>query len=279
MFFRLSSVELWLIIFGVIAAATASGVFLGRYLRHRSETLREPFGVLQGALLGVVGLVLAFGLSLAVGRYEARRAAVVSEANAIGTTYLRAQLLSEPVRTRSLGLLATTPISRLQSRTKCRAATRCGAPLADGQDLVQRHLWRLAGQAVDDAPVGSAPRLYIETLNEMIDQQTVRVAGAHNRVPAPSCARGDRSRARAGSSRSTSLSSAAAWCRCWRPRRSSRGSCSSPSISTGRRGAHHVPRRRSSRSAPRWRSRRRPVKSLAAPRGRPMLTVPSRPRV
>ena len=62
MFFRLSSLELWLVIFGVIAAATASGVFLGRYLRHRSETLREPFGVLQGALLGVVGLVVAVGL-------------------------------------------------------------------------------------------------------------------------------------------------------------------------------------------------------------------------
>src|SRR4051794_3185254 len=36
----------------------------------------------------VHGLVLAFGLSLAVSRYESRRADVVNEANAIGTTYL-----------------------------------------------------------------------------------------------------------------------------------------------------------------------------------------------
>ena len=39
---------------------------------------------------------------MAVGRYDARRAAVVDDANAIGTTYLRAQTLKEPIRTRSL---------------------------------------------------------------------------------------------------------------------------------------------------------------------------------
>jgi hypothetical protein len=69
-------------------------------MRHRSEILREPFAALQAALLGVVGLILAFGLALAVGRYESRRAAVVEDANRIGTTYLRAQMLAEPVRHR-----------------------------------------------------------------------------------------------------------------------------------------------------------------------------------
>ena len=105
MFFSLSSWAVALIIFALIATVTGAGVLLGRHLREHHETLREPFGVLQGALLGVVGLILAFGLSLAVGRYEDRRAAAVSDANAIGTTYLRAQLLAEPVRTRSLTLL------------------------------------------------------------------------------------------------------------------------------------------------------------------------------
>ncbi|HEX5261715.1 MAG TPA: hypothetical protein VFW18_09580 [Gaiellales bacterium] len=67
-FFRLSSLELGLLIFAVIFAATGAGVLLGWRHRHRSETLREPFGALQGALLGVVGLLLAFGLALAVDR-------------------------------------------------------------------------------------------------------------------------------------------------------------------------------------------------------------------
>ena len=102
MFFRLSSLELGLLLFGVVLGTTLVGVVVGRRLRAHADTLREPFGVLQAALLGLVGLILAFGLTMAVGRYDARRAAVVEEANAIGTTYLRAQTLREPVRTRSL---------------------------------------------------------------------------------------------------------------------------------------------------------------------------------
>ena len=61
---------------------------------------------MQGTLLGLVGLLLAFGLTMAVGRYDNRRALVVQEANDIGTTFLRAQLLAEPSRTTSLDLLA-----------------------------------------------------------------------------------------------------------------------------------------------------------------------------
>ncbi|MCY7304447.1 MAG: hypothetical protein LH654_15765 [Thermoleophilia bacterium] len=101
MFFRLNSLELDLIVFAVLLGATLLGAFAGRRLRSRTE-LREPFGVLQAALLGLVALVFAFGLSMAVGRYDSRRAAVVNDANAIGTTYLRAQTLREPIRTRSL---------------------------------------------------------------------------------------------------------------------------------------------------------------------------------
>jgi hypothetical protein len=52
--------ELGLILFAVVFGTTALGLVLGRYFRDRSEHLREPFGVLQAALLGLVGLVLAF---------------------------------------------------------------------------------------------------------------------------------------------------------------------------------------------------------------------------
>jgi hypothetical protein len=174
--------ELGLILFAVVFGATALGLVLGRMVRHRSEHLREPLGVLQGALLGLVGLVLAFGLALAVGRYESRRAAVVDDANAIGTTYLRAQTLQEPLRTRSLELLRRYADTSIRlSRSVPRSANARKA-VADGQQL-QRELWRLAGQALVDAPTASAPRLYVETLNEMIDMQTVRVAGLNNRVP------------------------------------------------------------------------------------------------
>jgi hypothetical protein len=44
-------------------------------------------------------------------------------------------------------------------------------------------LWALAGQALDTAPEASAPRLYVEILNEMFEAQTTHVDGLTNRVP------------------------------------------------------------------------------------------------
>jgi len=183
-FFSLSSWALALIIFAVIAIAIAAGVLLGRNLREHHETLREPFGVLQAAILGVVGLILAFGLSLAVGRYEDHRAAVVSDANAIGTTYLRAQLVAEPVRGRSLALLHQYTELALRMSHEVPGSSAMARTIA-AEDLVQRRLWGLAGQAIGGAPIASAPRLYVDALNAMIDQQTVRISALNNRVPGP----------------------------------------------------------------------------------------------
>ena len=181
-FFRLTSWELALLFFLVILGATGLGVFVGHRVRHLSDTLKEPFGVLQAALLGLVALLLAFGLSLAVSRYEARRSNIVSEANAIGTTYLRAQTLAEPVRSRSLDLLRGYTRSALRLSDAVPGSDEADAARAQ-EARIERRLWRLAGEALDTAPTDSAPRLYVETLNEMIDAETVRVASLSNRVP------------------------------------------------------------------------------------------------
>jgi hypothetical protein len=181
-FFRLASWELALLLFGITACFTIAGFAGGRYLRAHSPTLREPFGVLQGALLGVVGLVLAFGLSLAVGRYEDRRAATVAETNAIGTTYLRAQLLAEPARSRSLTLLRRyTDLALAVSSEVPGSPAMTRTTGAEG--VLQRRLWRLAGQAIAAAPVASAPRLYVDSLNSTIDLQSARLSALNNRVP------------------------------------------------------------------------------------------------
>jgi hypothetical protein len=144
--------------------------------------LREPVAVLHSALLGMVGLILAFGLALAMGRYETRRTALVQEANAIGTTYLRAQTLSEPMRTSSLDLLRDYTDTSVALSESMPGSADADAAVAAGQEI-QRTLWGLADDALDEAPTASAPRLYVETLNEMIDMQTVRVAALGNRVP------------------------------------------------------------------------------------------------
>jgi hypothetical protein len=166
----------------VILGATALGVFLGHRVRHRSDTLKEPMGVLQGALLGVVGLLLAFGLSLAVSRYENRRTNIVDEANAIGTTYLRAQTLAEPIRGRSLDLLVSYTESAIRLSSQVPGSAEADDTRAR-EERIERRLWSLAGEALDRAPTASAPRLYVETLNEMIDGENARVAALGNRVP------------------------------------------------------------------------------------------------
>jgi hypothetical protein len=169
-------------LFAVIFGATGLGVFLGHRVRHLSESLKEPFGVLQAALLGVVGLLLAFGLSLAVSRYEDRRSNIVDEASAIGRTYLRAQTLAEPVRSRSLGLLIRYTRSAVVISDEAPGSREAG-DAREREQRIQDRLWSLAGDALETAPLASAPRLYVEALNEMIDEETARVAALSNRVP------------------------------------------------------------------------------------------------
>ena len=180
--FGLSELVLALLLFGVLLGATGLGVLAGHRVRHLSDSLKDPLAILQGALLGLVGLLLAFGLSLAVSRYEDRRANIVAEANAIGTTYLRAQTLAEPVRSDSLALLReyTRSAIALSERTPGSAGALAAA-VREGE--LQRRLWALAGTALATAPRDSAPRLYVESLNEMIDDETTRVAALNNRVP------------------------------------------------------------------------------------------------
>jgi hypothetical protein len=181
-FFSLSTWQLGLLIFAFIGGAAALGVATGRYLRRHSDVYREPIGALQGALLGVIGLILAFSLSLAVGRYQDRRAEVVNDATMIGTAYLRAQTVAEPERSRSLALLRRYNDLAIRVTYERPGGAALRATVLR-QERVQQQLWRLAGETMNAHPRDSAPRLYVDSLNAMIDQQTVRLAGLNNRVP------------------------------------------------------------------------------------------------
>lgn len=182
LFFQLSTVAVTLILFAVVIAVTAVGHYIGRWERGRSGGNSEPFGVMQAAMLGFMGLVLAFGLSLAVGRYEDRRAAIVNESNAIGTTYLRAQTLPEPTRTRSLDLMRQFTDASIRIAQTVPASTEQDAAIADSE-RAQQALWTQAGGALAAQPTATAPRLYVESLNETFDAQSTRIYGLDNRVP------------------------------------------------------------------------------------------------
>jgi len=182
MFFRMSTLTLGLVLCAIVGGAVALGTAVGRRLRDRPGMRHEPVGVVQGALLGLVGLLLAFGLTMSVGRYDARRALVVHEADTIGTTFLRAQLLAEPARSDSLDLLTGYADAAISLADDVSDSPEFAVATAFMSDL-QRDLWRNAGIAVAGDPEGSAPRLYVETLNEMIDAHSDRLASLRNRVP------------------------------------------------------------------------------------------------
>lgn len=94
-------------------------------------------------------MLLAFGLSMGVDRYEKRRQTVVAEANAIGTTYLRAELLAEPERSRSLQMLQQYTDARIELSDTDVDSTPFDVALSASHDL-QRSLWSSAGTAVAD---------------------------------------------------------------------------------------------------------------------------------
>ena len=137
---------------------------------------------LQGALLGLVGLILAFGLTLAVGRYQDRRADVVNEANTIGTAYLGRRRLQSPSAAARSSFYGVTTTSRSGSPTTGQVTHRSVQP-PPSRTGCNRCCGGSAGEAINARPRDSAPRLYIDSLNAMIDQQGVRIAGLNNHPP------------------------------------------------------------------------------------------------
>jgi hypothetical protein len=137
---------------------------------------------LESAMLGLLALMIAFTFSMALSRFEARRDAVLNEANSIGTTALRARLLPEPHRTETLKLLREYVQIRLDI---VRSGTSLAEQMAviDHSNALQEALWQQTkAMAVKDngmVPTG----LFIQTLNEMIDNQGKRLAALRSRVP------------------------------------------------------------------------------------------------
>lgn len=77
-------------------AITEVGFRIGRWGNKRKDTLESgSTGVVTGSILGLVSFLLAFSFGIAASNYSERRGVVLDEANAIGTAYLRADLLPQ----------------------------------------------------------------------------------------------------------------------------------------------------------------------------------------
>jgi hypothetical protein len=102
--------------FAALIVAGEAGYWLGRRASTQaSEKTKEHTSQIQTAVFAVLGLLLAFSFSMAVGRFDSRKQALVEETNAIGTAYLRAQLLPEPQRTAEGDLMRQYVDARLAS--------------------------------------------------------------------------------------------------------------------------------------------------------------------
>jgi hypothetical protein len=129
-------------------------------------------GALNGATLALLGFLLAFVTGSAVTSLQARRQAVVAEANAIGTAYLRAGYLPAPAGAESRRLLAEYVDTRLEGLDP----SKLGAAIARSEAL-HSQLWTRAETLARDAPTPTTA-LYVAALNDVIDRHTERLNAA-----------------------------------------------------------------------------------------------------
>jgi hypothetical protein len=124
---------------------------------------------IESSMLGMVALLIGFTFSLSLQRYEERTQDVVEEANAIGTAFLRAELL--PVQYRdSVQLLIREYVDmRLKESEVSITDEKRYREYVDATQKLGGHLWRLAKRSaeVDDSPLRTG--LFVQSLNEVLD--------------------------------------------------------------------------------------------------------------
>jgi len=178
----LDSIPLWgffVLTLALVLLAIEGGYRLGRFRLTRAEHEKEaPVGAMVAAMLGLLAFMLAFTFGLAAQRFDTRRQVLLDEANAIGTTYLRAAMLpqhEEDIR----ALLRDYVDVRL-------AAVHTGG-IAEGvreSEALQNRLWAHAVALSRDNPDSIVVGLFVQSLNEVIDLHAKRItAGIRNRIP------------------------------------------------------------------------------------------------
>jgi hypothetical protein len=178
----LDALPLWalfVVILLIVLLSVEFGYRLGKYRRSHHETEKEaPLGTMVGATLGLLAFILAFTFGLAASRFDNRRQLLLDEANAIGTTYLRAGMLPEGGQ-QIRDLLRDYVGARLE-------AVQPGK-LYEGirrSEDVQQKVWTEAETVGNKNPNSIVVGLFVQSLNQMIDLHAARTqAGVRSRIP------------------------------------------------------------------------------------------------
>lgn len=189
----LALAPLWLIaliLFGGMVIAALIGRALRRRRHRRGAEGERPAadsddgeqGIVASAVMGLLALLIAFTLAMAIDRFDTRRGNVLNEANAIGTTYLRAQLLDEPHRARLSRLLLAYTETRLALAAAPRGPEQ--AELLATSDRLIVQLWSATVAAFPTMRAEPFSHSFLDSMNNLIDMDSARKAGRQAHVPA-----------------------------------------------------------------------------------------------
>jgi hypothetical protein len=137
---------------------------------------------LRDGLFVLLGLLLGFAVAIVLPRFDERRQLVIDEANAIGTTMLRAEILPEPQRGRTLELLREYVVVRYDFSRETLLDRPALTHQTQRTKAVQAQLWQQI-VAVTRENQTAVIAAYLQALNDMIDVAEKRLAAFENRVP------------------------------------------------------------------------------------------------
>ena len=168
---------------GIIACLQAGRRIGARAIGKRGAGSMPSTESLETAIFALLGLLIAFTFSGALTRFDVRRTQAVDEANAIGTAYLRVDLLPESAQPRVRELLRQYVDARIETYSKLPDLEAARDALARSQSL-QTDLWAQAvagGRLPTSGP--ETKTVVLPALNEMFDLATTRLAATQMHPP------------------------------------------------------------------------------------------------
>lgn len=170
---------------GVVLAIEV-GYRLGHTAHRRSENEKEsPVSAIAATVLGLLAFILAFTFAIVTDRYDARKALVREEANAIRTAWLRSDFLPEPDRGEAAGLLREY-VNRRLAAVQSNNLDQVHNALIESV-RIQRQLWDMAVVNARKDMNSDVAALYIESLNELSNLRRCGwPSGCRCGFPAPS---------------------------------------------------------------------------------------------
>jgi hypothetical protein len=157
---------------------------LGFFVRGRVSGIedgeREDFGTLLGATLTLLGLLIGFSFSMAISRYDQRKDYEEEEANAIGTEYVRADLLPEPARTDVKKQLVEYLSLRIETYDAPVWQDTSGVAARTAQ--IQGAMWSEVKNAALANP-NTVTATVVLGMNDVLNRQGYTQAARWNRIP------------------------------------------------------------------------------------------------